>query len=341
MDAKADSQAQLPTDSIQSSGNPLGFMVTKGTARPAVLGASPARDVVMVEARQFGGHQKEAVVREGTNGSQWRMVSDEGKHLKGTDLAPFLLGFFNAGIHADLGGRIIFLARDRGIALRSLNMDIKTRYSLTGSFTRGDAIGTAEPIMIEIDFGSAATDDDVYKLVSDAAAASPAIAALRTALTNTFAIYVNGRRRAVQTLANSPSDDAPDPFRTYANPPAPLAGTDTLGRLIHKTGIVREGGITLAPAEAKIPTIRVITGNSAFEGLSGVVEVDTYSQPSRRQSFRNEGRRAHRGGPGAMRSVTDRGLDHVLLHDANLTLYRAYEAQYSGHSHRPVLAFSA
>jgi hypothetical protein len=35
----------------------------------------------------MGGHQKEAVVKEGQAGSSWRMVSDEGPALKGTDLA--------------------------------------------------------------------------------------------------------------------------------------------------------------------------------------------------------------------------------------------------------------
>ena len=63
----------------------------------------------MVEARKLAGHQKEAVVHEGSAGSRWRLASDEGKHLTGTDLAPFPLGFFNAGLHGDVMGRILGL----------------------------------------------------------------------------------------------------------------------------------------------------------------------------------------------------------------------------------------
>jgi uncharacterized OsmC-like protein len=276
MDTKVARRASLPADSIDSSGYPLGFMVEKGSRRPGALGSGPGRDVFVAETRQFGGHQKEAVVREGDSGSRWRIVSDEGKHLGGTDLAPFPLGYFNAGLHADLGGRIIALAAARGLALSALQMEIKTRYSLTGSFTRGDAVGTAEPVTIEIEIDSPASGAAVRRLVADALGASPAIAALRTPLTNTFAIYVNGRRRSVTTLAASKAADAADPFRTYVRPPAPLDGARTLERIVHKTGEVREGEIAPAPAEVTARTIRVITGNSRFAGLNGICEVDAY-----------------------------------------------------------------
>jgi len=276
MDTKLARRTSLPADSIDSSGYPLAFLVEKGARRPGVLGGGPARDLFVAETRQFGGHQKEAVVREGDSGSRWRIVSDEGKHLGGSDLAPFPLGYFNAGLHADLGGRITALAAERGLALGALQMDVKTRYSLTGSFTRGDAVGTAEPVTIEIEIDSPAVGADIGRLVGDTLSTSPAIAALRTPLTNTFAIYVNGRRWSVTTLAASAAADAANPFRTHARPPAPLDGARTLERIVHRTGEVREGEISPAPAEVTARTIRVITGNSRFPGLNGIAEVDTY-----------------------------------------------------------------
>ena len=74
------------TDSIESSGFPLGFTVRKGPARPGVIGAAASRDMFRVELRALGGHQKEAVVTEGEAGSMFRNVCDEGALLKGTDL---------------------------------------------------------------------------------------------------------------------------------------------------------------------------------------------------------------------------------------------------------------
>lgn len=275
MDTKVENDAPAPTDSIESSGYPLGFMVAKGTARPGVLGTGIARDVFKVEARQFGGHQKEAVVHEGAHGSRWRMVSDEGRHISGTDLAPFPLGFYNAALHGDLGGRIVKLAPDFGVAIDNLALDVQTAYSLTGSFTRGDATGYAEPADITVRIDSGADAGTVRELVDAAVAASPALATMHTALVNTFAIYVNGRRREVTTLAGSPADDAADPYRTYSRPPSPLAGAATLDRLIHKTGEVREGEITPAASSTTTRILRTIAGTSTLIEPGGVFEIDT------------------------------------------------------------------
>jgi hypothetical protein len=78
-------------ETIDSSGYPLGFKTRQGSARPGVITSETGLDVFTVEARQLPGHQKEAVVTEGTAGSGWRMVSDEGVHIKGNDLAPLAL----------------------------------------------------------------------------------------------------------------------------------------------------------------------------------------------------------------------------------------------------------
>jgi hypothetical protein len=85
---------------IDAYGDPLAFRLRQGRGRSPLLGTG--RDVIKVEARQLAGHQKEAVVTEGAKGNAWRLTSDEGKHLRGSDLAPFPLGFFNAGMQSDL-----------------------------------------------------------------------------------------------------------------------------------------------------------------------------------------------------------------------------------------------
>jgi hypothetical protein len=110
------------TDTIDMHGDPLAFRLRQGRGRSPLLGGG--RDVIKVEARQLAGHQKEAVVTEGVDGSSWRLTSDEGKHLRGTDLAPFPLGFFNAGMQSDLYGRIRTLAATRNIALDDVEIRV-------------------------------------------------------------------------------------------------------------------------------------------------------------------------------------------------------------------------
>ncbi len=263
-------------DSIEGAGFPLGFRAEGGERRPSVLGAAGGREIYVVEARKLVVHQKEAVVREGEGGRCWRLASDEGKHLKGTDLAPFPLGFFNAGLHGDLIGRIVALASARAIDLDELNIALTNGYSLTGSFFRGDGEGFAEPASIKVVVRSGAPADRITGLVADAVEASPALAAMRTPLVNTFAIYVNGRRRPVETMTPSASQDAPDPFITYSTAPSPRNGGPDLADLIRKTGQEEAGAIVPAPAGTTTRIIRVVNGTSRLIDPAGVTETDTW-----------------------------------------------------------------
>jgi len=263
------------TESIDRSGFPLGFKVRQGRARPPSVCGAAGRDVFKVEARQLVGHQKEAVVTEGASGSSWRLACDEGKHLKATDLAPFPLGYFNAGLQADLANRIVWLAQARSIRLDSLVVELRNFYSMTGSFFRGDGKGYAEPARVKVTIGSAAPKDAIGALVRAAVAASPALAAMRIAVENTFAIYVNGRRREVKTMKHSPSPDAADPLKTHSAPPAPLAGANDLPDLVRKTGRAREGQVAAAPAGTTTRILRTVEGRCRMLDAVGVTETDT------------------------------------------------------------------
>lgn len=76
---------------IESSGFPLVFK-----ADAPDIDAVDAELGVEVLGRCLEGMQKEALVRVGES-PPWRMVSDEGPYLEGTDLAPFPLAFFTPG----------------------------------------------------------------------------------------------------------------------------------------------------------------------------------------------------------------------------------------------------
>jgi hypothetical protein len=260
------------TDTIDMNGDPLAFRFRQGRAPLPASG----RSTIRVEARQMAGHQKEAVVTEGDGGNAWRLTSDEGRHLKGTDLAPFPLGFFNAGLQADLYGWLRRLAVARGIALDRVVIGVVNHYWLTGSFIQGTGEGHAEAPDIEIAVTSRASSHEIAALVAATLDASPAIAFVRTPLSgNTFALYINGRRRTVNGVANSAAPDAGDPYRVYARAPRPL---DPAARrdLIVRTGQVEQGEPQLAAPAVTNKLIRNIFGTGKPAGADGLFEVDTY-----------------------------------------------------------------
>ena len=261
------------TDTIDMHGDPLAFKLRQGSAASPLT--ANGRDVIKVEARQMAGHQKEAVVTDGQAGGTWRLTSDEGIHLKGTDLAPFPLGFFNAGLQGDLYRRLRSLGAERGITLDALEIGLVNHYWLTGSFIHGTGEGHAEPPDIEVRVKSAAGRDAIEALVAAALDASPAIALLRTPLVgNTFALYINGRRREVSGVANSPATDASDPYRVYASAPRPLDDNQRRD-LIVKTGQKEQG--TPEPASPTVTNklLRNIHGEGKPLG-GGLFEVDTW-----------------------------------------------------------------
>lgn len=263
------------TETLEQNDYPLAFKVTQGQKRSPVLDGS-GHDVFKVEARQLVGHQKEAIVTQGAGGSGWRMVSDEGKQLKGSDLAPFPLGFFNAGIQGDLYRRLRALALRQGIAIEALRVGLINGYGLTGSFVHGTGEGHADPSEIEVRLTTSASAERVNALVASALDASPTIAYLRTAMsTNTFALYINGRRRQVEGVPASSATDAVDPYRVYTRAPAPLSKQ---GRrdLIEKAPQQESGEAAVMPPSNDKRISWYVHGAGAPMNDAAMFEVDTW-----------------------------------------------------------------
>lgn len=294
------------TESIESSGFPLSFKVRQGGARPATVRSVNGRDVFLAEARQIGGHQKECVTSEGASGSAFRAVSDEGAQLKGTDLAPFPLGFYNAGLCTDLTNRVLAIASARGIMLNRLEIELHNRYSMTGSFFQGTGVGSAEPARINVRISSPAARAQIDALVQDASLASPALATMRVPLENTFALYVNGRRRPVTSLPPSSAPDAADPFVTYRTPPSPLAGAAAPRDLIVKTGATTQGEFIYQAAETKGRVIIDVWGNCRLIDPAGVTETIVRLGFPRTSHFaiRSDERAAQDSGPSGLTLTT-------------------------------------
>ncbi len=247
------------SDAISASGHALCFRVARGVARPLAIGRAGGATRFRVEARHLGGHQKEAIVTEGAEGSRWRLVSDEGPLLKGLDRAPFPLGYFAAGLAIDLAGRLAALGEGGG------PLEVRNHYWLSGGFASGDAAGHADPCDV-VAPGSAAAQAAVQ--------ASPAFAALRDVVPGSFALSVNGRRSAMLDDPGDKEPDRPDPLRTHAAAPTPDPADSLPRDPVRRTDRLEPAG-EMPPPDARGRSMRTVIGRAAVD-RQGVAAAQTW-----------------------------------------------------------------
>lgn len=196
--------------SIEASPYPLGFRL----ADPAIAPAAPAKApiAIRVTARALEGMQKEAILHYGPSGAAWRLVCDEGPYLNGTDLSPFPLGFFTAGLVSDYFEEITALARQRGIALDRLELSQDNKYTMEGSAVLGTMIGGALPVELDVRIEAKGVATAILRdLVHDAVAASPANGLMGPALNGLFALSVDGKPLETDRVGALPGGAAPFP----------------------------------------------------------------------------------------------------------------------------------
>ena len=261
------------TDTIDMHGDPLAFKLRQGRGRSPLLAGG--RDVIKVEARQMAGHQKEAVVTEGADASAWRLTSDEGRHLRGTDLAPFPLGFFNAGMQSDLRSR----SRARRDPQHRARPDRNPRrepllaHGLVHPRHRRRPCRGAGHRHPRRDRRRDRDDQGADRGRDGCLLGNriPAHAARRS----TFALYINGRRRTVAGVANSPGADAVDPYRVYARAPRPL-DPNARRDLIEEPAAWSRARAEPASATVTNKLIRNVLGEGKSLGRDGMYEADTW-----------------------------------------------------------------
>lgn len=258
------------TNRLEDISFPLAFLSKQGNNS-----ATDSLYSFHVEARQLHHHQKEAVVACSNTGDEWRFTSDEGGHLKGSDLAPFPLGYFNAGMHGDIIQWILQVAKDKAMEISSIELSVINHYWLTGSFVLGTGHGHSEPPDIKVSIQSSATSEQINGLVHEALQKSAVISYLNQGLHNTFAIYANGRRRTVIDLNDSLASDIEDPFKVRLTAPSPVAGY-VINDAIHKLAAKVDGEVVLASASPSGKVLRNIHGKSKWEAGASTIDVDTY-----------------------------------------------------------------
>ncbi len=272
-------------EDINKDKYPLGFLINKGTT----TNSEDLNKTFVSHTRQMALLQKETIGYEGDlNSHSWRLTSDEGGHLKGSDLAPFPLGFFNASIHGDVVGRILKTAKKESITIDEIKCEVKNSYYLTGSFVKGDGKGHAEPTEINLEIKSPENKSKIERLVNSCTKKSPVLTALRTSLKNTFSLIANGRRKKLSNLNESEKNNPEDPYQFYTKQPSPNEKETYSKRMILKTGKVSDGkiepvdGYNVSASSGDVPgnenfnkIIRTIVGNSCTKANDDTVEVDT------------------------------------------------------------------
>ena len=182
------------TTPLESANKPLFFRV----AEPQGFGlaAPPARlgDALRTWARALPGSafQKEALVASSRTGQVWRLASDEGPYLDGTDVAPCPLSFFTVGMICSYMNEIVALAKARDMAIRELRLIQDNYYSMEGSLARATMTGGALPVELTVEIGCTADEAALHELLESAVAASPVNGLMRGRHTSLFTLTRNG-----------------------------------------------------------------------------------------------------------------------------------------------------
>ena len=200
--------------SIESLGHPLVYRVNNDTAAVEKLLDEPNMTTVRASIRALEGMQKEALVEHGPTDTLWRMVSDEGPYLNGTDLAPFPLAFYSAGMAFSFLEEFLNHAAANAVSIESLELTQDNYYTMEGSALRGDMIGGALPAEIHIEIHSDASPDTINDLIQKTITSSPAQAYMHNTLENTFALCNNGTQLPVKRVTASAVDLYDDPHLT-------------------------------------------------------------------------------------------------------------------------------
>jgi uncharacterized OsmC-like protein len=214
------SRSLVPLEECQF---PRAFPFAQRRTQPAMGYMKSGKDTFRCEVLGIGRYQKEALVEEASSGRIWRLTADEGRYLKGTDLAPAPLMHWGAGLHADATLRIASLARVRNIKLERLSVIVRQGFASKGSFVKGEAVGLVFGLTWEVTIDASCDADQLRAVVSDGIAASPAAHAMRSPQEGTFALYTNGHRTHVEGMRASDDTAQLDPMATHRDAVEPTA----------------------------------------------------------------------------------------------------------------------
>ena len=252
-------------DCIENSSFPLVFKLYNPAQFPFAASNKGERMQYRTATRALAGMQKEALVSDGRNGNCWRLVCDEGPWLNGTDLAPFPLGFFTAGLVASYMSEFLTHARQADVVVQELEVMVDSLYTMEGSLLRGTMVGSSLPVEVTFKIRTSTNMEQNRHLAYLAVASSPADAYLRNAVDSLFSLNHNNSRIPVTRVAPSTTPQHVDPVDLFARvQPASgqfaadifkrLDGEDSLGG--EKLGSERSSAVGLSDEQKRRVHVR-------------------------------------------------------------------------------------
>jgi uncharacterized OsmC-like protein len=182
-------------DSIESSAYPLVFQAEASALNLLPLEVADENIHIRTMARALAGMQKEALIQYGPTGRLWRVVCDEGPWLNGTDLAPFPLAFFTAGLAASFMSAFLDEATNRGIRIDSARLGQDNFFTMEGSALRGTMTAEAQPVELTFSASGNASSTEFEEIALAAVRdRSPAERCLETALASAFTVQANNEQ---------------------------------------------------------------------------------------------------------------------------------------------------
>ncbi len=256
--------------SIELSGHPLAFRVDPDGLNPELLPLTDGIARIRTVARTLEGMQKEAVIHYGPTGAIWRVVSDEGPWLNGTDLAPFPLAFFAAGVAASLMSEFLGEARDRDIQIESLNLVQDNFFAMEGSALKGTMAAGVQPMQVSISARSNASATDIENIAETAVRSrSPAERCLRDVLISGFVVRANNEELVWPGKGADIVAGLSDPAEVFDNIHRLSNGGTTL---IRKSGSVAKShgtAVGLGAEQKRVVHVRT-EGSIRQDGLKSI-----------------------------------------------------------------------
>jgi len=255
---------------IESSAYPLAFRVDPSGLNLEPLPTSDGIARIRTFARTLEGMQKEAVIQYGPTGAIWRVVCDEGPWLNGTDLAPFPLAFFSAGVAASLMSEFLAEARDRDIRIDSLNLVQDNFFTMEGSALKGTMAASVQPMQVSISARSNASATDIDNIAETAVRSrSPAERCLREILTSGFAVCANNEELAWPGKGADTVAALSDPKIVFDNIRPLLNGGPTLIRKIASVDKAQGSAVGLGTEQKRVVHVNT-QGSNREDGLKSL-----------------------------------------------------------------------
>lgn len=205
-------------NNIESSPYPLAFKANLSDGFPSAAASCVENVNVSAVTRALEGMQKECILHYGPTNAVWRVVCDEGPWLNGTDLAPFPLGFFTAGLVASYMSEFIRHSKSANIEIDDLEVMVDNHYSMEGSLLRGTMEAGALPVEVSFRVKSSADKQLLQQLAYQSIASSAADAYLRNAQSGAFTLNRNSNNVSVDNEELAPLSCEPlscDPITVF------------------------------------------------------------------------------------------------------------------------------